>query len=220
MAGFQLAVVPFGGFYNTLNEYAIESQVGSIFAQADGFPMHDLVERAYDNGTIDLPTVRGRYAEAYSRFFGERVKEFLPSLRHKDLTRDRLYAEISKEDVARMHENTPRELLADEIRLQFEPRPGWCPYYSSNIDKWPEDISKWDHNEVNTLMMAHLKHKGIDYSDFEKWEEKFYHAMSEGSNEVVIEWLYEAAREPAWGKLLEDHAERLAEEPAVLGAAA
>ena len=218
MSELQEVRVPFVGFYHSEHNAVIDHAVGSIFPGPDGCPIEDMVERACSE--IDVDKVFTQYAKAYTKYFASCVEDYLPSLRHSDLDRprtynsdiDRIFATVAQEDVARMFEDTPRELLADEIRKRFEPRPGWCPFYSIDIDKWPEDISKWDHNEVNTLMMVHLKHNGIDAQDVLKWEGEFCIEISD-EGDSLMKWIYDATLD-GWQALVDEHDQLQAAQPA------
>lgn len=152
-----LAIIPFSGFYNSVHDAALDDTFNRMFSDDRGDPNPGLVERAFD--LVNWTAAHVAYAQAYAENFGLHFK--LPSLRFESLsspreynfTTDRIFVEVSIEDVERVFDAVSAEALTKAADGMFTSYSGFSSYYSPNWRIWGEP-SEWDHNQVYCLFTA------------------------------------------------------------------
>lgn len=82
--------------------------------------------------------------------------ELVNSPKEYNFTSDRLFAFIDETAAQFMLDNTSPGTLADAIRERHTSRSGFISFYSCNPQAWNKPISQWDHNELETLLIAFL----------------------------------------------------------------
>lgn len=73
---------------------------------------------------------------------------------------DRLFATCSAAFVKRLWKRSKADdhkTLSRVIRDRFTSYDGFRSHYANDLDSWPRDLSEWDHNELETLLLACLE---------------------------------------------------------------
>lgn len=96
----------------------------------------------------------------------------LSSPREYNFTTDRLFCEISLEDIRKLFDHVDKEILAKQIEENHSSRSGFHSFYSNDIATWLEKpLEEWDHNELATLLEAVIiQYEGEDYMDKLSWD--------------------------------------------------
>lgn len=92
----------------------------------------------------------------------------MTSPRYYNFQTDRLFAECSMAFVKRLWKRSAADChrtLDMLIRERFTSYDGFASYYSPRRDDWPRDLAEWDHNQLETLLLACLKLADADDSD-------------------------------------------------------
>ncbi len=169
-----LAVIPFSGFYHSVHDSALDDAFNQMFSDSSGNTNFDLVERAFN--LVDWTMVHVAYAEAYVENFGLHFK--LPSLKFESLnspreynfTTDRIFVELSTDDVRRVFSEVPRMELRIKAEEMFTSRSGFISYYDPDYSTWG-GVEGWDHNQLLCLLTAMADTDDICSSgdDFDGW---------------------------------------------------
>lgn len=134
------------------------------------------------------------YVDSFNEWFKDEYDvdlglefESLSSPREYNFQTDRIFATISVAMVERLYGMTDQGNLAREIRERFTSRSGFISFYSNDIEEWlAKPLPKWDHNELETLLLAVLY-------DQEDWEYKVFGSMAESeifyrAFEASVDW--------------------------------
>lgn len=176
--------IPFCGFY--------ESAASSIIDDAfnDAFYYNDCGDYAVpDEAWFKLDCSEARrelvteYLDAWQEVFKDKTGislagkfDGMESPREYNFTTDRIFIEVSgdvvqalwAESVANGHKQLAEVLLARHTSYD-----GFWSHYSNNLDTWLEKpVTEWDHNELESLLIAVLCIHCPDWdedSDFEVW---------------------------------------------------
>lgn len=181
--------LPFPGFYNTWYSDEIdnieEREVEHIVSGEAGweFP-EEVTERdiagmmyKYADHFAMFRQVASEYPEYFSTYLqGETSLNI--SLKFKDMTSpreynfetDKVFAEISLEDVLALYEFVGEAKLRKRAEEMFTSRSGFISFYDPDIDEWGP-IEGWDHNQLYCLLSAVMKD--------DKDEMSIYISMSE-----------------------------------------
>lgn len=172
-AGNMLAVIPFSGFYNSLHDSTLDNTFNQMFSDSNGDPNEKLVERGFD--LVNWSMAHQNYAKAYAENFGQEFKihslrfESLSSPREYNFTTDRIFVEISTEEVQRIFDEVSSEALTATATEMFTSHSGFSSHYSPDWRSWG-DPAEWDHNQVFCLLQARVG------DEFDTWAE---HALME-----------------------------------------
>lgn len=165
--------LPFSGFYHSSHSEILDSALHCMFADDTGGSNIELTDRAFTN--IDWLSVHEGYAKLYVENFAATFK--LNTLAFTDLVSpkfynyetDRLFCEISLDEVASIYENVDRNRLREVIRKTFlrvnasTSCDGYISFYPNDLYKWPHDLAEWDHNHIGTLIHAFAIQEGFDH---------------------------------------------------------
>ena len=151
--------IPFAGFYESWHDQVFDDALEQMFSDEDGDPLGDLIDEAWQ--TVDWEKVR----IAYSKEYVEGWKEYfdLPSVKFKNLDSpreynfhtDRIFVTINLKDICKMLLRTDSKVFRDLVKESFTSRSGFTSHYDPDIDKWDDDVTTWDHNEIGTLVEAY-----------------------------------------------------------------
>ena len=144
------AQIPFCGWYNSVFEESLEREAYNIFYPDD------------DDDEIDWKALHQSVSREYVSVFQRWLKhnfnlsvnlqfETMTSPREYNFETDRIFAKLSLEDAKKIF-NTTKELMPKMVKQKYTDRPGYISFYDSNFDNWPKDLSKWDHNEIGTML--------------------------------------------------------------------
>lgn len=150
--------VPFQGFYQSIHEDAID--------RAEEMRNEDLEEDEQEVVSLTNENMR-----EYVGHYLTRLSSRLPC--DDDFTDFRVispreYNFGTDQVLATLHANTLRVLLADvksldakgfreRVRDELKPRSGFAPYYSNNLDDWPEDPAEWGSARLELLIRFYLE---------------------------------------------------------------
>ena len=165
-----LTTIPFSGFYDSLHDSAIESIIKSIFSDDNGTARQALVSKAQD--ATDWRMVHNAYAAEYAAAFSAEFNlslqfESLKSPREYNFSTDIIYCTISAEEASRLFATCDKTLLSEIAHYTFTSRAGFVSFYDPDFTKWG-DILTWDHNQLGTLIRAHVAEQN---PDFDAWVE-------------------------------------------------
>jgi hypothetical protein len=206
------SLIPFSGFYGeSPHDRRIDFVEERLFEDDSGAIAHDSLYEAFWDG-VDHCEAMNHYAKAYVQALAEEsgiAMEFeeMVSPKEYNFMTDRLFAKISRADLARMLRVVRGQRLNGVVKAWFTSRPGFISHYPNRIREWGP-IADWDHNQVGTVLAAYLdklrEEKALqDESDL---------ADEAITDEAIEEWLVEAANESATRALrISDYLRRRAE---------
>lgn len=123
----------------------------------NGIVYEPLAEDLWEH--IDYGKVFHEYAKLYTTAFAKEAGiklefEELVSPKDYNFTTDRIFAKISRTDVAKMLWAVRGDKLNKIIKERFTSRSGFISYYSNDIKDWGK-VDTWDHNQIGTILMAY-----------------------------------------------------------------
>jgi hypothetical protein len=196
------ALVPFAGFYETshdrnidyVEEFMFSGDCGEITSQA-------AYEAFYSN--LNYGPVFEAYAKAYVAALAHVIGipleyEEMVSPREYNFSTDRLFAKISRSDLAKMLRAVRGKRLDEKAADWFTSRSGFCSSYPSSVSHWPR-IADWDHNHVGAVLSCYVD-KLFDAGEI---LDETGIATDLIEHEQIEEWLAEAAESSplAWAGL-------------------
>jgi len=178
-------IVPFSGFYASLHGGLLDDTLNSMFSDDDGDPYEDLVMKASD--AVDWRAAHLAYAKEYTENFATALGldlafDTMLSPREYNFETDRIFAVITKDSLLKAYAGVDRAALAALVKCTFTSRDGFSSFYDPGIRTWPEDVTKWDHNQIGTLLQA-LANEA--YQNFDQWQE--YELMDSARGNGVID---------------------------------
>lgn len=183
-----LTTVPFSGFYYSLHDSELDSALEQMFSDRDSGTRvnRGLHERAYFS--IDWQMVHAKYAAAYvdafADEFGIALKfESLQSPREYNFTTDRIFAEVSEDEVRRLLLDVDLGDFTAAAKAEFTSRSGFHSFYDPDWRTWG-DVLEWDHNQVGALLIA------VAGPDFDQYAELNLMEFAR-DNGRFDEWLYD-----------------------------
>lgn len=153
-----VTTVPFSGFYNTIHDEAIDYAKSFLCANANGDPYANIEEILSSH--IDFSLLFNEYAKHYVACVKEHlglttlVFDGVSSPEYYNFETDRIFATISRSDLAAMLKAVRGKHLNRIIEERFTSGHGFISYYPNHISDWPA-IKDWDHNHVGTVLMAY-----------------------------------------------------------------
>ena len=184
-----LTTIPFSGFCS-LHESALDSAIESIFSDDSGTARPALVCKARD--AADWRMVQTKYAAEYATTFAHEFKlplqfESMKSPREYNFSTDIIYCTINDEDAARLFDTCDKTLLDKIARETFTSRSGFISFYSPDFKEWG-GVPTWDHNQLGTLIRAHVADQN---PDFDAWAE--FSLMEDAQcNGAIDNWIFES----------------------------
>ena len=207
--------LPFSGFYESkwsemidhmermeLEYFEEREKQNGVPEEVRLVPDEDNVWEAYFNNT-DYSAAYWAIAKGFVDAFNEKVKEeidfdlglsfeTMKSPREYNFETDRIFAYIPRVSVAWLAKRARRDGMdefAKMIRLRHSSRDGFILFYSNDFSEWKaKRLSDYDHNELETLLLAVLEIAAFDldaieWSIYENWLDSGY---SEWSN--AVDW--------------------------------
>lgn len=174
--------IPFAGFYSSkysgeldavqerFVEYEVEKNPGldpdipneALWHCADYGKAYDHIARAY------VDQFNQYILDEYEIDLGLKF-ESMQSPREYNFETDRIFCEVSEENVRKLREAVSDPALRHAIKERFTSRSGFISSYPNNLEDWPP-LEQWDHNELGTLLVALL-------DDAEDWGRDIWEAM-------------------------------------------
>ena len=154
-----LTTLPFAGFYNSSHDQNLDFALERMFSDKETgcHANQGLMNRAFDS--IDWQMVHTKYAKEYAEQFGREFEipslkfESLQSPKYYNFETDRIFCEISEEDVRRLLLSMSGEALANAAKCRFTSCSGFISFYDPDVSTWGP-IEGWDHNQVGTVLEA------------------------------------------------------------------
>jgi len=179
------STIPFLGFYETIHDNAIDRAIEGLFEDDNGDCNSALINHFYSSNCINFVKVRNEYAKDYAQAFATATNlqltfDELNSPREYNFQSDRIFVNVTPESVIKLFALVDKDVLRQCIKEEYSSRSGFISYYSPDLNEWPEDITKWDHNQLGTLISV-----AVDFD-----EEKYMEELS-GSGQVDS-WVYSA----------------------------
>ena len=172
--------IPFAGFYESwysgeldevqerFVEYEVEKNPGldpdipneALWKAADYGKAYDYIARAY------VDHFNKHILDEYDLDLGLKF-ESMQSPREYNFDTDRIFCEISEENVRKLRSMVSDPALRQAIMERFTSRSGFISSYPNDLEAWNPDPTTWDHNELGTLLVALL-------DDDEDWDWKIF----------------------------------------------
>lgn len=186
--------IPFAGFYITLHSSEAEHEIQSMvdwYCEDVGEDMPEsLVKRLED--TADFNNFNLQYAKAYTEAFcDEYLMGFgqfteMTSPKFYNFETDRLFMRLPLEMVMTMFANLDKDTLTRVSKERHTSYDGFCSHYSPRWKEWG-NVEDWDHNQLATLLVAHLEEENGEEWDI--WKE--YSLVEDLSEyEHISDWLW------------------------------
>ena len=176
--------IPFAGFYGSkysgeldhvqerFVEYEVEKNPGlnpdipneSLWKAADYGKAFDYIARKYVAHFND-------YIETEYELDLDLKFESMTSPREYNFQTDRIFCEISEENVRKLRSAVSDPALRHAIKERFTSRSGFISSYPNRLEDWPP-LEQGDHNELGTLLVALL-------DDDEDWDWKIWEGMQD-----------------------------------------
>lgn len=198
-----LTTIPFSGFYQSFHDADLDDALQQMFTNWETGVCNDkLFARAYD--MVRWSLVHANYAAAYAKGLADEFKIAmtfvnLDSPREYNFETDRIFCEISLDEVKRLRAETSEKPFRDLARARFTSRSGFISFYSPDVDEWG-DIEGWDLNQVGTLLEAYIEEQHGDRFDQQAELDIMESARCNGR---LDEWIIKAT--PGIGRLLTIH---------------
>lgn len=177
--------IPFAGFYNSMFsgeldavqerfvEYEVEKNPGldpdipnnALWHCADYGIAYDHIARAY------VAHFNQYLIDEYDLDLGLKF-ESMQSPREYNFETDRIFCEISEENVRKLRSAVSDPGLRQAVKDRFTSRSGFISSYPNDLSRWNPDPTTWDHNELGTLLVALL-------DDAEDWDWKIWGVMQD-----------------------------------------
>lgn len=171
--------LPFTGMCDSNHDSAVDSQIESMFSDADGEPCIP------DDFWFHFGYNK-KFMEKYGKLIVEQTQKELkedhdidlPSMKYADtdspseynFVTDRIFITVSKLDVLRMYNEVNKGTLNNLIKKKYTSYDGFCSFYSNSLQEWSETfVTKWDHNQLGTLFQAYTDSYMIE--PYELYEE-------------------------------------------------
>jgi hypothetical protein len=172
------ALVPFAGFCDSWHNELIDDAEESLFQDDSGnIPSQRLYQEFVSN--LNYGSVFESYAETYVACLGEAVGiplafEEMVSPREYNFQTDRLFATLTRSDLARILRAVRGKRLNQKAAEWFTSCSGFISRYPNYIPDWPP-IRDWDHNHVGCVLACYvnlLREQGdLPQEDVFAWEQ-------------------------------------------------
>lgn len=182
-----LSTIPFSGFYESIHNAAIDDAVEGLFQDNDGDS--EVPEAFWDRweakpvveafAKLYTETLKDKLSEDFDADLSSMIFSDLYSPKEYNFETDVISVEISVEQVRALYLATDKEDLRVLIKDRFTSRSGFSSHYSNSLTEWlGTDMSKWDRNQVGTLIEAYTDNLNLNLQD-------------ENKNDAISELVYE-----------------------------
>lgn len=177
-----LTAIPFSGFYESSHNAVIDDAIESYFQDENGEPQYpDNFWENFSYGNIFKEYAK-LYCDSFNDWFNELTGldiklefESLESPKYYNYSTDRIFANISTEDLKKLNGYVQAEVLAETIKNRFTSYDGFISSYSNNIEDWLEvnkPLVEYDHNEIETLFQAIIAQEKAELIEWELMEKQ------------------------------------------------
>jgi len=152
------SLIPFAGFYYSPHSDQIEHEEEMLFTCSQGEHKQHLADYFFEdvnyNGVYDLYTKE--YVKLLAEELGIKLEwEEMVRPTYYNFQTDRLFARISRSDLAKIFRKVRGDRLNRKVREMFTSRDGFISHYSNNVRDWGR-IAEWDHNQVGAVLAAYV----------------------------------------------------------------
>lgn len=155
-----LSTLPFAGFYSGAHDLEYDREIESLadyYANEtpDNIPdfLMDMARDSADFGNYCLEYAKD-YAESFMQWLSFDGKfESLESPKYYNFETDRVFVELTRDDIARAWRGVDKKRFAKLCRDRFTSRDGFISSYSPDWRTWGK-LSAWDHNQLGALIQA------------------------------------------------------------------
>jgi len=152
------ALVPFSGFYYSPHSDQIEHEEEMLFTCPQGEHKQHLADYFFKD--VDYGNIYNLYAKEYVKLLAEETGiglkwEEMVSPAYYNYHTDRLFARISRSDLAKILRKVRGDKLKRKVREMFTSRDGFISHYSNKIKDWGR-IEEWDHNQIGAVLAAYV----------------------------------------------------------------
>jgi hypothetical protein len=171
-----LICIPFTGFYESVHNSFIDDSINDLFSDKEtGNPL-DIPDAFYMTNYCPQET-RIEYAREYVKAFQEWLEtelelkiglefESLSSPKYYNFETDRIFARIDIQDAQTLYDHANGLTLKDVIERRHTSRSGFISFYPNDIAQWGgKNITAYDHNELETILIAAIETIGNDSID-------------------------------------------------------
>lgn len=190
-------LIPFSGFYDSHHDERIDHAEIQLFSDDSGEIANEtLYNMFYMN--FDYGSLHEKYAQTYVEALSQELNmilifEELSSPKEYNFTTDRIFAKISRVDLARMLWKVRGKRLNEKISEWFTNHSGFHSFCPNNIKNWSR-ISEWDHNQIGCVLACYLDYmrennelkeeddmvdEHITDEDIQNWIDKFANGEAE-----------------------------------------
>lgn len=194
-----ITTIPFDGFYESYSSEKIEEVLGISdndyysWNQENPKGEEETDEQYSDRRDAyfdkirdesDYLAIKQEYCKAYVDAFAEDngialTYESLSSPREYNFTTDRIFCEITPEEVKRLVSLLDREKFAEYVKENFTSCDGFSSFYSNNADEWKiDDTESLDHNQIGAIIECltaeHIAERNKNYPYIAELMEDFY----------------------------------------------
>lgn len=171
------ALVPFAGFESSCHSARIDDAEEQLFNGDDGQPISYRLYEMFWMNTCYL-SVFHSYAKTYVAELANAIKvqldyEEMVSPKEYNFMTDRLFAKVSRSDLAKMLRAVRGQRLNIKIKDWFTSCDGFISRYPKYISRWPR-IADWDHNHVGAVLACYVdklrEEKAIDREEEMAWD--------------------------------------------------
>lgn len=180
---FKITTIPFAGFYESMWSHGLERAEEmhlEYLEQEEGVAMLASADAIWK--ASDYRAMCNYVARKYVDYLNDYIKdefdldldlkfESMQSPREYNFETDRIFCEISEENVRKLREAVSDPALRLAIKERFTSRSGFISSFPNHLEDWPP-LEQWDHNELGTLLVALL-------DDAEDWDWKIWEGMQD-----------------------------------------
>lgn len=155
----KIATIPFAGFYETMHYMAINDAFDNMFSDSCGDIYDALQNKAWIFADFSeaFKDYAKNYADAFCAEFKINAKfESMKGTKDYFSGNDRIFVELSIEEVKRLFNVVDKKLLDTVCRENLTSRPGFSSFYNPDFTDWG-DVTDWDHNQLEQLIEAIAK---------------------------------------------------------------
>lgn len=169
--------IPFQGFYGTIHEgeldYTLDAIIVDMIEDHPNEDSYHIAVRVQD--AVNWKKVRQQYVEEYASLFFHKIKEEtnlaitpteieLDSPREYNFRNDAIFAQITGEEWLKLYKLVGRHNLKCEVAIQLEPRSGFFPFYSNDIEDWgrPE---MWEAPQIELALQVLMEQFAEDFEE-------------------------------------------------------
>ncbi len=189
---FKITTIPFAGFYESMWSHGLERAEEmhlEYLEQEEGVAMLASADAIWK--ASDYRAMCNYVARKYVDYLNDYIKdefdldldlkfESMQSPREYNFQTDRIFCEISDENLRKLRTFVSEDDLRLAIKTRFTSRSGFISSYPNRLEDWPP-LEDWDHNHIGTLFVALMGEDGDwEWDILERMHEVFHHAFDEG----------------------------------------